>query len=92
MERVDERLETLGRARTHIKPECEEPLRTPSNPRRAPCQYPNFEPNPRRPIPELVDQDTRLEVPTFDGCLDPKIYIDWEGDMDQYFKGSGMTE
>ena len=33
-----------------------------------------------------------MEAPTFDGILDPKIYIDWEGEMDQYFDWYEMSE
>ena len=63
------------------------------NPRRA-----HYKPNPRRPNPELVDQDertmrnTRLEAPTFDGCRDPKVYLDWKKGMDQYFEWNDMSE
>ena len=72
-----------------LNPEYKEPLRTHPNPRRVPRQNPGFEPIPRRSNPELVDQDertmrcVRLGALTFDGYLDPKFYIDWEGDMDQ---------
>ena len=37
-------------------------------------------------------RNIRIEAPTFDGCLDPKVYIDWEGDMDQYFEWFDMSE
>ena len=33
-----------------------------------------------------------MEAPTFDGNLDPKIYTDWEGEIDQYFEWYEMTE
>ena len=67
------------------------------NPRRLYLE-PTYEPNVRRPTPIQLDQDdraiknVRLEAPTFDGILDPKIYIDWEGEMDQYFDWYDMTE
>ena len=41
---------------------------------------------------ERALRNIRLEAPNFDGNLDPKIYIDWEGEMDQYFKWYDMTE
>ena len=34
----------------------------------------------------------RLGAPTFDGCPDPKVYIDWESKMDQYFEWYEITE
>ena len=98
-DRAEKHLDTLERARhTHTKPKYEEPYQVPPNPRRAPYQNLNIEPNPRRPYPELVDQDkrtmryVRLEAPTFDGCLDPKVYLDWEREMEQYFEWHEMTE
>ena len=57
-----------------------------------------YDQNLRRLIPIQLDQDDRamrsvkLEAPTFDGILDPKIYIDWEGEMDQYFDWYDMSE
>ena len=36
--------------------------------------------------------NTRFEAPTFDGSLDPKAYLDWAIDMDQYFERESMTE
>jgi len=56
------------------------------------------EPNPRRPRHDTFDQDDRalrnirLDAPTFEGSLDPKVYIDWEADMDQYFDWYDMSE
>ena len=67
------------------------------NPRRV-YQNPAYDQNPRRLTPIQLDQDDRamrsvkLEAPTFDGILDPKIYIDWEGEMDQYFDWYDMSE
>ena len=43
---------------------------------------------PRRPNPKIMSPDdqvirnVRIDAPTFDGSLDPKIYNDWEGDME----------
>ena len=98
MAQYDQTLTNINAKLDHTKPKYEEPYQVHPNPRRAPCQNPGFEPNPSRPNPELVDQDERamrnirLEAPTFDGSLDPKVYIDWEGDMDQYFEWYEMTE
>ena len=56
------------------------------------------EPPPRRPHYDTFDQDDRalrnirLDAPTFEGSLDPKVYIDWEADMDQYFDWYDMSE
>ena len=36
-------------------------------------------------------RSVKLEAPTFDGILDPKIYIDWKGEMDQYFDWYDMS-
>ena len=68
------------------------------NPRRDPRPYQTFEPNPRRPNQDQRDHDDqtlrniRLDAPTFDGSLNPKVYLDWEGEMDQYFEWYDMTE
>ena len=35
---------------------------------------------------------TRLEAPTFDGDPNPKVYLNWIRDMDQYFEDQLMTE
>ena len=37
-------------------------------------------------------RNNRLEAPTFDGDPNPKVYYDWEGEMDQYFDWVDMTE
>ena len=37
-------------------------------------------------------RNVKLDAPTFDSSLDPKIYEDWEGDMDQYFDWYDMSE
>ena len=34
----------------------------------------------------------KMEAPTFDGELDPKAYVDWEEEMDQFFEWYDMTE
>ena len=65
---------------------------------RRPHQDPYYEPNPRRLDQDQLDRDDRtlrnirLEAPTFDGSLDPKVYIDWEGEMDQYFEWYEISE
>ena len=110
-DRLD-RLETGTSGRTQeAQTEPEPEFSTPSNFRRMPHQdlfadpnsrrfqhNPIFDPNPRRPNPDIVNQDdqilrnVRLDAPTFDGSLDPKTYIDWEGEMDQYFEWYEMSE
>jgi len=56
------------------------------------------DPNHRRPNHEDQNKDDRLlrsikiDAPTFNGCLDPKIYIDWEGGMDTYFKFYALSD
>ena len=78
------------------------------NPRRPQHLGPEYNPRephhyyqeyiPRRPNPDFVNQDEqvirniRLDAPTFDGSLDPKVYNDWEGEMDQYFNWYEMSE
>ena len=37
-------------------------------------------------------RNIKLDAPTFDGSLNPKVYVDWEGEMDQYFEWYDMTE
>ena len=37
-------------------------------------------------------RDFRLDAPTFDGYDDPKAYLNWERNMDQYFEEDLMTE
>ena len=52
----------------------------------------------RRPNPDFVNPDEqiikniRFDAPTFDGSLDPKVYNDWERDMDQYFDWYEISE
>ena len=68
-----------------------------SNPRRA-YHEPAYEPYPRGPNQYQMDYDAqtirnnRLEAPTFDGDPNPKVYYDWEGEMDQYFDWVDVTE
>ena len=56
------------------------------------------ESNPRSPYPYLVDPEerpvrhTQPYAPTFDGSLDPEVYIDWEEQMDQYFERTNISE
>ena len=96
MTHINTRLDRLG-TRTPERT-YEESLQTYPNPRRSPYQNSGFEPIPRRPNPELVDQDkkpvryVRLGTLTFDGCSDPKIYLDWEKEMEYYFEWHEMTE
>ena len=51
---------------------------------------------PRRP--NLEDREERalrsikLEAPTFDGSLDPRVYEDWESAMEQYFDWYSMSD
>ena len=61
------------------------------NPRR-----PNFgrvyDPNLTRPDQDHMDQEDKtlrsikLQAPTFNGKLDPKAYVNWEREMDQFFE------
>ena len=37
-------------------------------------------------------RNIRIEAPTFDGSLEPKVYVDWVGDMDYYFEWYEMSE
>ena len=37
-------------------------------------------------------KDIKLEVPTFDGQLDPQIFLDWISDMDHYFDWYYMSD
>ena len=34
----------------------------------------------------------RSEAPTFDGDLGPKGYVDWEGEINQFFEGCNLIE
>ncbi|MQL92831.1 hypothetical protein Taro_025464 [Colocasia esculenta] len=49
-----------------------------------------------RPQPFHGDQDdrrvVRADAPTFDGSLDPKVYLDWEASMNRYFDWMGMSD
>lgn len=38
-----------------------------------------------RDLEEIALKAMRVEVSTFDGCLDPKSFLDWVHGMDQYF-------
>ena len=69
-----------------------------AEPRRPPHRDRVLEVHPRRPNQEFMDQEERairnlrLKAPTFDGNLHPKDYIDWEVDMDNYFKWDELFE
>jgi len=77
--------------------QCQEPYQEP-NPRRVQDPDPIQEPNRRTPHHEVCDQDERairnirVEASTFDGSLEPKVYVDWVGDMDYYFEWYDMSE
>ncbi|MQL76985.1 hypothetical protein Taro_009395 [Colocasia esculenta] len=49
-----------------------------------------------RPQPFHGDHDdrriVRADAPTFDGSLDPKVYLDWEASMNRYFDWMGMSD
>ena len=94
-DQVEERLGNLEE--NHMTPtEPRSPGLAPIHPR-AQRQEPTPDHHPRRPHHDLMDQDERalrniqLDAPTFDGDLDPKVYIDWESDMDQYFDWYDMS-
>ena len=95
MAQYDQTLTNINAKLDHTKPKYEEPYQVHPNHRRIPRQSPDFEPHLRRPNHDPVDQtfrDIRVEAPMFDGSLNPKVYIDWEGKMDQYFEWYDMTE
>ena len=75
---LNDTLTNINAKLDHTKPKYEELYQVHPNPRRIPCQSPDYEPIPRRP--------------TFDGNPNPKVYYDWEGEMDQYFEQFDMTE
>ena len=94
IETLNDQLARWNRTMTEQFAQMNQSFGTPINPRR-PYQDPYFEPNPRRSDPKLVHQTLRtigLEAPTFDGCRDPKVYLDWEKEMDQYFEWNDMSE
>ena len=72
---------------------------TPPDPRGR-CQHREITPDPipRCHNPDVNDQEERilrsirLDAPIFEGSLDPKVYTDWESDMDQYFEWYEMSE
>ena len=37
-------------------------------------------------------RDFRFDAPTFDGYDDPKAYLNWKRNMDQYFEEDLKTE
>ena len=95
-DQMEERIGTLEENRlTPTEPQS--PRLPPANPRVQCQEYTPDHPS-RRPHHDYVDQDERalrnihLDAPTFDGNLDPKVYIDWEGDMDQYFDWYEMSK
>ncbi|MQM17764.1 hypothetical protein Taro_050741 [Colocasia esculenta] len=56
---------------------------------------PRYEPQRYHEYEDRDDQivrSVRVDVPTFDGSLDPKVYLDWEAAMDRYFEWYEMTD
>ena len=92
-DQMDTRLRTLGETHeTRTEPELDPHPHVPClEPRRAQHHDPVLEFNQRRPNLNFVNQDEgairniKQEAPTFSGCLDPKVYLDWKRHMDQYF-------
>ncbi|MQM18642.1 hypothetical protein Taro_051636 [Colocasia esculenta] len=41
---------------------------------------------------DQIVRNVQVDIPTFDGSLDPKIYLDWEAAMDRYFEWYEMTD
>jgi len=37
-------------------------------------------------------KSVKVNAPSFDGCLDPQVYIDWQLVMDCYFRWHDMSE
>ena len=37
-------------------------------------------------------RSVKVDAPSFDGRLDPQIYIDWQLAMDRYFRWHDMSE
>ncbi|MQL70604.1 hypothetical protein Taro_002921 [Colocasia esculenta] len=47
---------------------------------------------PRHRYPRDDRRIVRVDAPTFDGSLDPRVYLDWEASMDCYFDWMGMSD
>ena len=88
-DQIEERMEILEHHPTLAKPELPRP--TPPIHRPHQCEF-TPEPHPRHHQPDFNEskeralRSIRLDAPSFDGRLDPKVYIDWEGEMDHYFE------
>ena len=39
-----------------------------------------------------MKKDVKVEVPSFDGQLDPTKFLDWLADMDHYFEWYDMSK
>jgi len=40
----------------------------------------------------IIYQSVKVNAPSFDGCLDPHAYIDWQLTMNRYFRWHDMSE
>ena len=95
-DQMEQRLETLEEHRqAPIELELTRP--TPPIPRPHQREF-TPEPDPRHCQPDFNDSEERalksirLDATSFDGNLDPKVYADWEGEMDHYFEWYDMSE
>ena len=95
-DQIEERIEIREETRmTHTEPESPRP--TPLGPRTH-CHVPTPEHDYRHPHHDFTElgkrafMNIRLDAPTFDGNLDPKVYVDWESDMEQYFEWFEMSK
>lgn len=41
---------------------------------------------------ERVLKTIHVEAPSYDGCLEPKVFLDWLSDMDRYFEWHDILE
>lgn len=41
---------------------------------------------------DIVIRSVRVDSLTFDGCLDPEVFLDWVSNMDHYFEWYEMSE
>ena len=41
---------------------------------------------------DRILRTVRADPPTFDGSWDPRVYLDWEANMDRYYEWFEMTD
>ena len=88
-------METLENHLTLAEPELSRPtplFHRPHQHEFTPEPHPRYHQLDFNESEERALRSIRLDAPSFDGSLDPKVYIDWEGEIDHYFEWYDMSK